>query len=277
MAFGNDRYAADAFFVGDRNAVYTIGGGYCWHETTHAVEFALNPNYNPALGEGLAVFFGWGKIGSPLQWRTPVDDAARRIMLEGKLWGLKALLKDFDGCYTECGSFVTFLLKKYPIAKFRELFKAMPARPTDDEIDQVFKKIYGINATDMYNEWRVYLGGTRVNEREIPERKRAIVLGTIEIEGLSTKDVEGKGYKVRNILYYDEQCTKPAASGFIAVNRLPQQYEQLFFMDGECYALFFLDLDGDLSLDENEPRAVRQVILEDGKTVEGIDVLLRAK
>lgn len=139
----------------DTNTVYTLGKAFDFHETCHAVEQKFNPNYNISLGEGLAVYFGSDQIGRPVLLNRSLDDLARELMIKGELKDIRTLLKNFEGDndYIASGSFVTFLLQKYEVEQFREVFKLLPKKPTEDKINKVFMKVYSKTIEQIQDEW----------------------------------------------------------------------------------------------------------------------------
>lgn len=197
LAFGHEDFRADAFYIEGKNAIYTIGGGFSWHETSHAVANILNPDANTSLNEGLAVFFGWGEIGSPLQYHTPINTAAGKLMESNRFFPIPAMLKSFNNNYTQCGSFVTFLLKSYSAEQFIQLFRRMPEKPTDEEIESILYDIYGKSSFQLYNEWRVYLIAEPVAESGIIENESALAMD--QLYGfMPDRDWSDIWYRARN-------------------------------------------------------------------------------
>ncbi|WP_432663353.1 leucine-rich repeat domain-containing protein [Wukongibacter baidiensis] len=155
-----DRYALGTY-NSETNAIYSLGRAFDFHETCHAVEFEFNPNFNISLGEGLAVYFERNSNEGSKALDRPADDLILELMIKGKGKSpdLKALLKDFKGGndYMKNGSFVNFLLKRYSVKQFRELFKILPNKPSDKEIDNAFDKVYNKSTTDIQYEWIKYI------------------------------------------------------------------------------------------------------------------------
>ncbi|SHK28596.1 leucine-rich repeat domain-containing protein [Paramaledivibacter caminithermalis] len=161
LAYNTNDYYALGTYKANTNSVYTIGKAFDFHETCHAVEHNFNPNYNMSLGEGLSIYFGSYEIGSPIVLNRPVDDLARELMIKDELKDISTLLRSFSGKndYIANGSLVTFLLKRYSVEQFKELFKLLPNKPTEDKIKSIFMEIYKKSVIEMQSEWISYLKG----------------------------------------------------------------------------------------------------------------------
>lgn len=161
LAYNTKDYYALGTYKSSTNSLYTIGKAFDFHETCHAVEHKFNPNYNISLGEGLAIYFGSYKIGSPVALNRPVDDLARELMIKDELKDIETLFNAFDkgNDYIANGSLVTFLLKNYSAQQFKDLFKTLPNKPTEEKIESVFMEVYNKSAKEMQNEWLNYLKG----------------------------------------------------------------------------------------------------------------------
>lgn len=159
LAYNTKDYYALGTYKSSTNSVYTIGKAFDFHETCHAVEHKFNPHYNLSLGEGLAMYFGSYKIGSPIALNRPVDDLARELMIKGELEDVATLLKGFNkrNDYIANGSLVTFLLNNYSDKQFRDLFKILPNRPTEEKLESVFKEVYNKSINEIQDEWLNYL------------------------------------------------------------------------------------------------------------------------
>ncbi|MHB8063885.1 MAG: carboxypeptidase-like regulatory domain-containing protein [Ruminiclostridium sp.] len=266
LAFNNEDFLADAFYMPNYNAIYSIGGAFNWHETTHAVTNMLNPQSNASLDEGLAVFFAWGEIGSPLQWHTPINAAAKQLIDDNQLLSIPSMLKRFNNEYTQCGSFVTFLLKNYKVEQFKELFNLMPKNPTNENIETIINDVYGKSSLKLYNEWRVYLGGKPVTETELVKKVSVPIIETVNIEGFTTQDVKNKNYQIRTLYYGDKDLKNEQASGLIDLYELPQESSTALFREGHFYILAWLDLDKDFELDNHETKTVVEATFKEGQT-----------
>jgi Leucine-rich repeat (LRR) protein/peroxiredoxin family protein len=164
LAYDTKDYYALGTYKSSTNSLYTIGKAFDFHETCHVVEYGFNPNYNLPLGEGLAVYFGNYNIGFPMALNRPVDDLARELMIKGELKDIQTLFKGFNkgNDYIANGSLVTFLLKNYSHQQFKDLFKSLPNKPTQENIEGVFMTIYNKSTKEIQNEWLSYLKG-RIN------------------------------------------------------------------------------------------------------------------
>ncbi len=160
LAYGMENKTAIGTYVFKTDSIYTINDTMDFHEITHGVEYIINPNYNISLGEGLAVFFGEGEIGSPIVLDRPLEDISRELVIKNEFKNINDILTEFqqEEDYIISGSLVTFLLKEYSIDQFKELFKKLPRNPNKDEIEMVIEEVYNISTEQLNIEWLIFIG-----------------------------------------------------------------------------------------------------------------------
>jgi|GEM_PF-4788279 len=268
----------DGLFYGGTNSIYTIGYGYNWHESSHAVVYAFNRRANTSLNEGLAVFFGGGKVGSPIQWRSPINNMVQQLDSQNKLWNLYDILGDFTNRgdeYSMCGSFVTFLLKNYPLNNFLELLKTLPSSPcSKSEIDDAISRTYSTTTLDLNKKWLDYCGCsyTSINTEG---RVSLMVGGTFEVPGMSTEDIKDKQYWFRFVGYSDKEMLNYKCAGVYDCTELPQKWATTFFLQGHLYFLVWFDKNKNLIRDAGEPWGTYEATLENGKSIDDFNVILK--
>ncbi len=142
------------------NRVFTVYV-YCPHEVVHI----LSDNYlgepNNLLGEGIAVCFGWddGWHGKSL------EDWMKKFVKEKTYIPIKELLDDnkfkrkFDDniTYPESGAFVRFLIDRFGIKKFKELYSKIGWKRPVKETIGIFEKVLNIKLKDLEKEFIIKL------------------------------------------------------------------------------------------------------------------------
>ena len=141
-----------------------------WSADTHeAVHLYVAGWGDPValLSEGVAVAYAPNPMrrdNIPRWSDRPVHDAARALLNEGRLIALNRLapsaafrLFDAEVTYPQAGSFVTFLIERYGLDRFRVLYAQVRAddRPTD--IETTFTAVYGATLAELETSWRTAL------------------------------------------------------------------------------------------------------------------------
>jgi hypothetical protein len=120
------------------------------HELTHVLSRAINgrPPPNRVLDEGLCVWMD----------HKPADHLAegRRLLESNNLPSASQMIEMLGGkdesCYSAAGAYVGYLLTKYGVEKFKELWGSGKT-----SYDEQFARIYGKSQAEMDTEWRAFL------------------------------------------------------------------------------------------------------------------------
>src|SRR5262249_20591633 len=128
------------------------------HELAHLFAARWNPNAPPLLSEGLAVWLQETELGEP------IDATAWAWIGESGL-SLRSLLdRRFFyadphryACYMLAGSFTGFLLRRYGLAAYRQLYRRAGGRG----FGRVFARCVGESLDAAERQWRheVRIGG----------------------------------------------------------------------------------------------------------------------
>lgn len=104
----------------------------------------------------------------------------------------------------------------------------------------------------------------------------ARVTGIIYIDGLSTADVIGKGYQIRDEYYLGPELAQPAVAAGLSTDfdTLPYRFSWGVYRQGNHYTLVYLDKNGNHMLDSDEPRTVQQITLDCNNPVENLELHL---
>lgn len=135
---------------------------------------------------------------------------------------------------------------------------------------------YTINATmDLGPLYDSYIVSNSFEVSSNTSNDGALVSGTIYIDGYTTEDIVGKGYAIRDEWYFDADLTQNAAAGLENINELPHDFSWKIYIEGDLYLLVYLDKDGDLRLDEDEPRSVLPITLDYNNPIYGLNITLK--
>jgi hypothetical protein len=156
----------------DRNYTAIETWSYFTHEGTHALaQDLLQPKENGGgpdgvLVEGLAV---WASDGH--YRREPIDDSAAVIAASDEYLPLADLragpFYDFqhETAYLESASFVKFLIERYGLDRFKELYGQASGDAAHDEalVQRSYDKGYSV----LEDEWLEYLAGLAPSPEEV--------------------------------------------------------------------------------------------------------------
>ena len=147
----------------DRNYTDIETWTYFTHEAAHALaQDLIQPKEeggpDGVLVEGLAVWATGGHYR-----REPIDDLAAVIADSDSYIPLGTLragpFYDFQHeiSYMEAGSFVQFLIERYGLDRFKQLYGQETGKAEQDEL--LVASLYGKSYAEMEAEWLEYLGG----------------------------------------------------------------------------------------------------------------------
>ncbi len=134
---------------------------------THEIVHVLAPNANRLLAEGLAVYAHDSQRGKPAypNYGKNLTAEARLLSARADFGALERLatptrlmLPDFDSrdAYIVAGSFVGFLIEKFGLEKFRQLYAMTPlvARERNAGAPERWQKVYGFDLATLTADWR---------------------------------------------------------------------------------------------------------------------------
>lgn len=148
-----------------------------FHEIAHVFLGQLSRNWPSSfIMDGAACYFGGGSMATTevqLSWAQSLvlykqDLPIVDIIQEKGFWSAE----DMNDPYAESSSFVGFLIAKFGIDKFKDLYGY---RDRTEDFQAEIKRIYGENVADLEHEWRDWLG--------------RLVLPQIELGGPNTAKV----------------------------------------------------------------------------------------
>lgn len=161
-----------------------------FHEIAHVVVGQLSREWPSSfIMEGAACYFGGTSLATAevqLLWSQSLvlheDDIPIGNIIEDRANGFWAA-EDMNDPYAEASSFVGFLIEKYGIERFKELYGY---RDRTGDLPAEIERIYGRGVADLEHEWREWL--------------RRLVLPQIE---LGVNDTAGVVFQVQDPAYDD--------------------------------------------------------------------------
>ena len=126
----------------------------------------------PALfTEGIAValapqaIYGFGNFREEPTWNgQKLDDIAVSLLQKQKVPELGVLVESdaFHGLSTDisypiAGSFVCYLLKKFPVENLKQVFLGTSFFDSAEKLNAVFYHAYGVEISNIWDEWQQYL------------------------------------------------------------------------------------------------------------------------
>jgi hypothetical protein len=144
------------------------------HELTHVLDFSLLPNYPPTfLLEGLATYSGYSLDGVPDEWQLGLGEQQVKLFLQD--FDIE-LFRDYfvrdtywKFTYEVGASFIRFLAARGGWERFLRFYSSL-GHPYDqrEELDQLFRREYGLGLAGLEEEWRA-----RLEEVVLTENARA--------------------------------------------------------------------------------------------------------
>lgn len=156
------------FFVGEFEYAVQVYASINYridaHETVHVIAYhtigiAKLIFLNEGLAEAVTHYHDRWSLG-----KLVIHETCKSLLHQGKLFSLEVLADndrfkeiylspEGNDYYTECGSFVRYLIDQYGLDKFKFLLP----RAGEDNHRKVFQEIYGKSIDDFEKEWHEFL------------------------------------------------------------------------------------------------------------------------
>jgi hypothetical protein len=149
-------------------AIHTI-----WPVDNHEVVHLYSSAWGSPVAlftEGLAVAYSTNPPAGQLvpRWHSePVHTIAARLRTQGTLIPIARLaetrgFRSFDSnlTYPEAGSFVRFLIDRSGLPPMREMYAALRANDTIDQVERAVVNAYGRSLAELESEWLAFLNAS---------------------------------------------------------------------------------------------------------------------
>jgi hypothetical protein len=163
---------------------YAVAAVYwtSFHEIAHVFLGQISREWPSSfIMEGAACYFGGGSLATTevqLSWTQSLvlykqDLPIVDIIQEKGFWSAE----DMNDPYAEASSFVGFLIEKFGIDRFKDLYGY---RDGTGDFQAEIKRIYGENLVNLEHEWREWLGRLMLPQIELGALNAAKVVFQVE-------------------------------------------------------------------------------------------------